>query len=227
LSGLWTPSEPIYEAYRTWCGFKVGEVIDIRYFGRQLKKFCGGSDPKRGKDKARKNTTLYKGLIFDENKYQVELDALKLSMSQGVSVVPQLNINEERESKRQCISMSQLSQSKLWNELLERFGNPPEPKKEEDLLSKKESANLTDLSEITETSQAIESFCEEPIRETSEIARDKSKISTETKEAGDALLITCAKCGEDLTGHGQITKGGKVYCAKAGCGYPVRGEVET
>ena len=34
--------------------------------------------------------------------------------------------------------------------------------------------------------------------------------------------LICAKCGEDLTGHGQITKGEKVYCAKVGCGYPAR-----
>jgi hypothetical protein len=34
--------------------------------------------------------------------------------------------------------------------------------------------------------------------------------------------ITCAVCGADLTGHGQITKGEKVYCAKPGCGYPAR-----
>jgi P4 family phage/plasmid primase-like protien len=29
----------------------------------------------------------------------------------------------------------------------------------------------------------------------------------------------CAKCGEDLTGKGQVEKSGKVYCAQVGCGY--------
>jgi hypothetical protein len=36
--------------------------------------------------------------------------------------------------------------------------------------------------------------------------------------------IYCATCGEDLTGKSQITKNGKVYCAKPGCGYPAREE---
>ena len=44
------------------------------------------------------------------------------------------------------------------------------------------------------------------------------------KDAPPLPPLICAKCGEDLTGHGQITKGDKVYCAKVGCGYPKRGE---
>jgi P4 family phage/plasmid primase-like protien len=34
----------------------------------------------------------------------------------------------------------------------------------------------------------------------------------------------CAKCGEDLTGKGTVTKNGLSYCARPGCGYPPRGE---
>ncbi len=34
--------------------------------------------------------------------------------------------------------------------------------------------------------------------------------------------ITCAVCGEDLTGKGQIERNGKHYCPKPGCGYPAR-----
>ena len=37
----------------------------------------------------------------------------------------------------------------------------------------------------------------------------------------------CAKCGADLTGHSQVETGGKVYCAKPGCGYPARGQSEA
>lgn len=45
------------------------------------------------------------------------------------------------------------------------------------------------------------------------------------KDAPPLPPLICAKCGEDLTGHGQITKGdGKVYCAKPGGGYPARGD---
>lgn len=39
----------------------------------------------------------------------------------------------------------------------------------------------------------------------------------------------CAKCGADLTGHATVEKGGQVYCALPGCGYPPRekGEAEA
>ena len=102
LSNLWTPSEPIYEAYKEWCSYKVGEVVDIRYFGKQLKKFCGGFEPKRGKtkpreDKTRDNTTLYKGLIYDEKEYQTTLETLQLSMSHTCINVSQSFLNEEEE----------------------------------------------------------------------------------------------------------------------------------
>ena len=36
--------------------------------------------------------------------------------------------------------------------------------------------------------------------------------------------LKCAACGTNLEGKGQLTKGGKVYCAQLGCGYPKRGE---
>jgi DNA repair photolyase len=42
-------------------------------------------------------------------------------------------------------------------------------------------------------------------------------------DAGKPPLI-CAKCGADLTDHGQVEKNGRVYCAKPGCGYPGREE---
>jgi len=65
LYGFRTPLDPIYEAYREWCRYKIGEVVDKAYFGRQLKRFCGGIEPKRGKDReTRKSTTEYQGLFL-------------------------------------------------------------------------------------------------------------------------------------------------------------------
>jgi len=40
----------------------------------------------------------------------------------------------------------------------------------------------------------------------------------------DSLHPKCDVCGADLAGKGQIEKGGKLYCARPGCGYPERGE---
>jgi hypothetical protein len=37
----------------------------------------------------------------------------------------------------------------------------------------------------------------------------------------------CAKCGEDITDHGNIQKGDKFYCTKPGCGYPPRDEAKA
>jgi hypothetical protein len=50
----------------------------------------------------------------------------------------------------------------------------------------------------------------------------REAADSESKSLPPPLILLCAKCGEDLTGHGQIMKGDKVYCAKVGCGYPAR-----
>jgi P4 family phage/plasmid primase-like protien len=174
LSGLWTPSEPIYEAYRTWCGYKVGEVVDIRYFGKQLKKFCGGFEPKRGKTKDRKSTSEYRGLIFDNNKCKEALEALQLSMSHSVSMMSQSNLNEEEKEQSQQIRMSQLSQSiRLWNEIIERFGlissqTSQTSQKEPQNTTEIEKENLIETIETIETSASSEPVGREPNRDTTE-----------------------------------------------------------
>jgi hypothetical protein len=39
--------------------------------------------------------------------------------------------------------------------------------------------------------------------------------------------VICAACGENLTDKSKITKGGKVYCPRPGCGYPARSCVDV
>ena len=39
--------------------------------------------------------------------------------------------------------------------------------------------------------------------------------------------VTCAACGADLIGKGQMEKDGKFYCPRPGCGYPARGCVDV
>lgn len=117
---FWTPSEPIYEAYKKWCGYRVGEVVDVRYFGKQLKNFCGGRSPKRGKDKDRKSISLYPRLNFDSMKYNATVEALRLSMSQSSLNVSQSNIN----SNASTDSDVSMSLSNKWILTIEKFGNP-------------------------------------------------------------------------------------------------------
>lgn len=55
---------------------------------------------------------------------------------------------------------------------------------------------------------------------------DANLIGTKPIDAGSepANHQVCDVCGEDLTGHGVVEKGGKSYCARPGCGYPARDE---
>jgi len=118
-----TPLEPIYEAYREWCGYKVGEVVDIRYFGKQLKNFCGGVEPRRSKTKDRKNIKLYRRLNFDSCKCNEAIEALRLSLSPDVSIMSPSILHEEEDKQSPLISMSLLSPLSLWNEILRQFGD--------------------------------------------------------------------------------------------------------
>jgi len=182
LSNLWTPSEAIYESYRKWCEYKVGEVVDIRYFGKQLKKFCGGFDPKRGKDKDRKNTTLYKGLIFDNDKCKAALEALQLSLSQSCLSVPQSNLNEGEESQSQKITVSQLSQSNLWNGIQEKFGQPS-PRKESQNSPGKGKENFIETIETIETTISSEPVEEKPNRDKTETLIETKTIEADLQRA--------------------------------------------
>jgi hypothetical protein len=216
-------------------------VVNIRYFGRQLKKFCGGFEPKRGKTKDRKSTTEYKGLIFDNIKYKAALEALQKSMSPCVSIKSLSNLNEEEREQSQKITMSLLSQSSIWNEIIENFGETSIRKEPQNSLYKEDPISIETI-ETIETSISSEPAKGEPNRYRSETLIETSTLKADllhaekqaeakekhfrkfAEEHTGKLPLICAKCGEDLTGHGQITKGGKVYCVKVGCGYPKRGE---
>ena len=52
----------------------------------------------------------------------------------------------------------------------------------------------------------------------------REAADSESKSLPPSPILICAKCGEDLTGHGTVEMGGKIFCAKPGCGYPARGE---
>jgi putative DNA primase/helicase len=231
LSNLWTPSEPIYEAYKIWCGYKVGEVVDIRYFGKQLTKFCGPNGAsKQGKDQDRNNIRLYKGLVFDSTKCENALDALRKSMSPDVfdSTYESLScLHEEKEENGQKIPMSSLSLSKQWNEILRRFGNIPKenilytgsnPKNHEDnednedIDSKPACCGEVHV-DITKTSMKTEADQQDAARE------------LHFKEVARKPPLICSKCGAALVvgQDGFMEKTGPggtaYYCTKNGCAY--------
>ncbi len=143
LFGLRTPSEPIYEAYREWCQYKVGEVVNKAYFGRQLKRFCGGIEPRRARNKkTQKYTTDYQGLIFDSSKFQTALNALRISIVQERAGKLQVDCKREEEEEDLQITKLQALQVNMWIDITNRFGGEREKKNLEEISSKEESVNL-------------------------------------------------------------------------------------
>ena len=68
----------VYKAYSDWCDRLVCDKVDERRFGASVKKLCGGREPERvhilsedGKDTKKR---IYRGLVFDTNRYQALLD---------------------------------------------------------------------------------------------------------------------------------------------------------
>ena len=223
---FWTPSAPVYDAYKEWCGYKVGEVVDVRYFGKQLKTFCGGLETKQGKDSDRKNIRLYRRLNFDGRKYEAALEALQLSMSSSCPQESSSCLHENEEEKSQQITMSSLSSSNLWIEILKSFGDNTlhsSYREKKPNFMKNTRTMKTPTSGDGVDCNPHEDILKTPMK-TNPIEDDllRAKEQRRAKEEHFSTKTVCAKCGEDLTGHGQITKGDKVYCAKVGCGYPAR-----
>ncbi len=219
---FWTPTGPIYEAYKTWCGYRVGEVVDIRYFGYLLKEFCGGAEPRRGKEKGldgkRKNIKLYKRLNFDSVRCEAALEALRQSMSPSCLHVSPSSLHEDS-STDTVVSMSP---SNMWSAIIERFGNIPKALYREEF---EKNGLLMETMETTISSDALSRKCMETSRRHDGDNDSSEPPRMETTIAGGAEVTKfCAKCGEDLTGHGTRTIGDVVYCLKPGCGMPEREE---
>ena len=234
---FWTPSAPVYEAYKEWCGYKVGEVVDVRYFGKQLKTFCGGLETKQGKegkDGDRKNIRLYRRLNFDGRKYKAALEALQLSMSSSSLHVSSSCLHEDEEENSQQITMSSLSLRKQWIEIYERFGDNTTNSLESYSREKKSKfmKNMKTM-KTTRAGDVVDCLHEGSASKTSmktNTIKDELLQAEEQhkeKEEHFSTKTFCTKCGEDLTGHGVVERAGKAYCARPGCGYPAREETSA
>jgi len=202
LIGLRTPSEPIYEAYHEWCNYKVGEFVNKVYFGRQLKKFCGGIEPRRGQTKDRqRRTTEYQGLIFDSNKYRSVLAALKLSVVQVESNNVQVESKKEEDKQCQQIAILQDVQVKSWIDIVERFGAKPKEefgaKPVEDLSLSEEHINLLGLPGLLVQSAAEDadnetSTCAHPVQLLVQTAVDAQDVAREKHFSEKAAEISAS-----------------------------------
>jgi hypothetical protein len=156
------------------------------------------------------------------------LEALRESMSPDVfeSTYESLScLQEEEEEKSQQITMSSLSLSKQWNEILRRFGNIPnilytgsDPKKHEDNEDNDgRQARCGDVYEdITKTATKTETA----EADQQDVARDQH-----FKDVAGKPPLICAKCGAALVvgRDGFMEKTGPggtaYYCTKNGCAY--------
>jgi hypothetical protein len=98
----------------------------------------------------------------------------------------------------------------------------------EDRLSKisKEERKREDTKLITKDSFSL-SKSEKTLSLLSLSPMDSESECLVDDKSSLAAKHECVVCGEDLTGHGSIMKGGKVYCCKVGCGYPSREEAKA
>ena len=198
---FWMPVTPVYDAYREWCDYKVGEVVDPRYFGKLLTDFCGGATVRIGKDKDRKSIREYKRLNFNKDRYEAEAKRLRLGVSTYVynSLQQCLHDNPSTDSDVYVVYM------KTWIEIYKKYGDP----------------SINPL---------YRGNWENHVDDVDNVDIDSSggpKVSTTSSPDVDPNVDKhqfCAKCGEDLTGHGTHTIGDVVYCLKPGCGMPEREE---
>jgi len=116
--GVRIPTSKIYQAYKRWCSHLVGEVVDEARFGRYLKKCCDGLPPTRRTVDGMKVTT-YPGLIFDEDKLNSRIEAIERTREDKYGQVPDKKDSQEID---QQIAKGRVGQVKLWNSIVERFG---------------------------------------------------------------------------------------------------------
>jgi P4 family phage/plasmid primase-like protien len=124
------PSTKIYDAYKEWCGYKVGEIVNDAHFGRYLKKVCKGREPARPTIEGRKQS-VYPGLMFHEDLFDAAIEHLKedRGISNGQVVDKERQVKDKKESKESSkkIAKGQVRQVKLWNQIVRKFC--PIPKK--------------------------------------------------------------------------------------------------
>ena len=129
LSNMLTEFGPIFEAFETWCQLTVSEKVDAGYFGKQLKKFCGGFEPKREKKTIgtkRVNVKYYRGLIFDEAAYKNVASILQAGFKEdNVSGVSTVSSDMSPEEIDPLIALSLVSLDKQWKVIKEKYSVIP------------------------------------------------------------------------------------------------------
>ena len=113
----------IYDKYREWCSYLVGEVVDIRYFGRLLSAFCNNRPSRQTKDRnTKKFYRYYRGLKLDTDRLQQAINELKVKKG-IVNDCHQLSTSCQEEIGQQIAKLS-IESSILWINILRDYGQP-------------------------------------------------------------------------------------------------------
>jgi P4 family phage/plasmid primase-like protien len=125
LSGKLTEFAPVYDAFETWCQRTVSEKVDSGYFGKLLKKYCGGMEPKIEKKtvgKKRVQVKHYRGLIFDEATYKATIEKLQAGFKvENVYSVHTEGTDESTEKNDSLLSVSIVSIENQWKVIIEKY----------------------------------------------------------------------------------------------------------
>lgn len=211
------PTYKIYEFYKKWCSAMVGEVVDEAYFGRSVKRFCGGRDGSRAKDSDGRNCTYYRGLLFYDDKAKEAIDLLLPEIS-GSSMYSQVECRYNTTDSRQEITVSQVSQVKAWNYTLKRFGTSPyrrEYEKNGLLPVVPEKPTTGDVEEVISTREihTIDMYLPEKLNE-------MDQVLSEMERKGEAYHVEVFEMEFDLeegegapklTGRGWEERSPKMY----------------
>ena len=217
------PIGTVYDKYKEWCGYKVGEVVDPRYFGKLVKDFCGGVACTVGKDNDRKSIRIHKRLNFDSGKCNEALKALKERMSTD-------NLQESTNNLHGYSSTDSdvyMSTCNMWIDIIKRFGDNNSKSLYTERKLKNHVENVDNVDNAIKRPCDVEGECGhdiDTIVDNPGLSMSKIDMPTPGRPKDPGEPQVCAKCGEDLTGHGTRTIGDVVYCLKPGCGTPKREE---
>lgn len=113
------PVGTVYDSYKEWCSYKVGEVVDQRYFGKLVKDFCGGIACTVGKDNDRKSIRIHKRLNFDSAKCKAAIEALKERMSTFCLQESTSSLQGDSSTDSDVY----MSTCNMWIDIIKRFGD--------------------------------------------------------------------------------------------------------
>lgn len=178
------PTSAIYEYYKKWCRYLVGEVVDESYFGRYLKRLCNGRDPVRPKIDG-KSYTAYPGLMLHDDK----VDSVIKSIATGFTSIYKHSQADLKHDYGKGISVLQASQAK-WDFIVHRFSIEEEYRKMVEMVEMPVKTIRGDISEVGSACNLLEHMPEKN--------NEMLQVLSEMERQGDAYNVEALELEWDL-----------------------------